>query len=84
MKKKIELLMKLTSDEPSERKEAPQIFVAMAELITIHDTNIDLGNSFHMKGKSSKIAQNSQILFPIAEPTMTKNVLMSKINNGIS
>ena len=76
--------MKLTTGEPSERKEAPQIFVAMGELIIIHDTNIDLGNSFHIKEKSFKIAQNSQILFSTAEPTMTKNVLMSKINNGIS
>jgi hypothetical protein len=79
--------MELTTGEPSERKETPQILVAKAKpTLTkpIHALNIviDLGNLLHDKPDSSKKQGISKTLSAAMEPTLNKSVFISTEDNG--
>lgn len=79
--------MELTTGEPSERKETPQILVAKAKpALTkpIHALNIviDLGNLLHDKPDSSKKQEISKTLSAAMEPTLNKSVFISTEENG--
>ena len=88
-KRKMEQSMEFTPGKPSERKEAPQICVAMAtpaianpKIIPI--IVIDLGNPLQIRQNPFKEGESLNTLSATMEPKINKNVLISTMDNGTS
>ena len=85
-KRKMDTKMELTKGEPSERKEAPHILVAIAKPTLTKprpppNIVINLGNPLHVKLYSSKKQEIPRTLSAAMKPTLNNSVLISTEHN---